>query len=410
MFKRSWFLFLLFGVAVALLIFLAAQSANKQYDWAPFFTAEERQPHGCFILHDYMNDLFDGKVKTVRRTINDQFRRNEITSASNYIIINDVFNPTRDDVDQLCQFASEGGSVFISANAFGLLSDTLNIWVSDAPQNDLIINYNNSVEDIEKQKGDTLKGINFANPQLRAEKEYAFDREQHQYVFRRVDTANTTALGYDAFKNLNFIRIKYGQGEFLLHTIPNAFTNYYMSAPITADYAFKVISHLPVQQTWWDEHYKAGLRENRDSRRYMLAQPALRLSYLVLIAGGILLLLFGGKRRQRPVPVLPPVVNTTLAFVETIGALYYRESNHQDIIAKKINYFLTTIRERFYVQTQIFDEAFLSRIENLSGVPQHQVHTLFQFIDAQRNQPNISDQALRKLDQLIWDFNKQSKR
>lgn len=409
MLRKSWFLFLLFGIAVAVLILLSGRTAERQYNWAPLYTAAERQPFGCLIVNDYLGDMFEGKVSIVRNTINDHFRKSEIL-PSNYIIINSNFEPTLGDVDQLCRFASFGGSVFISANSFGLLSDTLDLWVDEAPQTNLFINSGNPVKDFENSKGDTLEGINFSNPKLHEKNGYSFAREYNQFVFLRIDTLKTTALGYDQFENLNFIRVQFGQGEFLLHTIPNAFTNYYMSTPTTANYGFKALSYLPIRQTWWDEHYKDGLKEDRDTRRFLLSQPALKLSYLILVVTGTLLLFFGGKRRQKPVPVQPPVINTTLAFVETIGSLYYREGNNQDIITKKINYFLTSIRTRFNLQTNLFDEVFLLKVANLSGVSYEQTQHLFRVIDAQRNQPNSTDQALRILDQLIWDFNQRSKR
>jgi hypothetical protein len=130
----------------------------------------------------------------------------------------------------------------------------------------------------------------------------------------------------------------------------------------------------------------------------------------VLVVTGALLLLFRGKRRQRAVPEVKPLVNSTLAFVETIGTLYYREGNTQDIINKKASYFLESVRSRFYVQTTVFDEPFLQKVSGLSGVNYAQVMQLFGFIAQLRAMQGGSDTELRKLEQMIWDFNQNSKR
>ncbi|MGL5889962.1 MAG: DUF4350 domain-containing protein [Bacteroidia bacterium] len=409
MLKRSWFLFLLFGLAVALLVILSGRNAERQYSWRDFYTADERQPWGCKIFRDYTDELFDGKVSTVRNTITDQFRKNTIPK-SNYIIINSHFAPTFSDVGYLCQYAEQGSSVFIAANDFGLLEDSLKFRSAGAYEDEYDFNTNTTITLDEMKESDTLRGINFLNPSLKNKTDYIFDREYDHRIFRFANDKNTTALGRDGSGNINFIRVKVGKGEFLLHTLPRAFTNYYMADSVTASYGFKAISYLPVRQTFWDEQYKDGIRESNDTRRFLMSEPALKLAYLILVVTGALLLLFRGKRKQRAVPEIKPVVNSTLAFVETIGTLYYREGNTQDIINKKANYFLESVRSRFYVQTTVFDEPFLQKVSGLSGVNYAQVMQLFGFIDRLRSMQGGGDTELRKLEQMIWDFNQNSKR
>ena len=409
MLKRSWFLFLLFGLAVALLVTLSGRNAERQYSWRDFYTAEERQPWGCKIFRDYADELFDGEVTNVRSTITDQFRKNDVPKG-NYIIINSNFAPTFSDVGYLCQYAEQGSSVFIAAQEFGLLEDSLKFRAGGTNPDDFDFNTTDDVSPADQKRIDTIRFANFLNPNLKKSTDYIFDREYNQRIFKFANDKNTTALGRDGYGNINFIRVKWGKGEFLLHTIPKAFTNYYMADSATSSYGFKAMSYLPVQQTFWDEHYKDGLRESNDTRRFLMSEPALKLAYLVLVVTGALLLLFRGKRRQRAVPEVKPVINSTLAFVETIGTLYYREGNTQDIINKKASYFLESVRSRFYVQTTVFDEPFLQKVSGLSGVNYAQVMQLFGFIGQLRAMQGGGDTELRKLEQMIWDFNQNSKR
>ena len=58
--------------------------------------------------------------------------------------------------------------------------------------------------------------------------------------------------------NVNFLRIKYGEGNFFLNTVPLAFTNYHLLNSDNNEYVYKALSHLPVQQTFWDDYYKDG--------------------------------------------------------------------------------------------------------------------------------------------------------
>ena len=93
-----------------------------------------------------------------------------------------------------------------------------------------------------------------------------------------------------------------------------------------------------------------------------------------------------------------------------MGVLYYNQGNHADIVRKKINYFLESIRSRFFTQTNIFDDKFLERMENLSGAPKDQVRHLFATVDYLRNSQGCGEKDLKNLDKLIWEFNKRSKR
>jgi hypothetical protein len=192
--------------------------------------------------------------------------------------------------------------------------------------------------------------------------------------------------------------------------MPEAFTNYYAAKPSNAKYIFGAFSYMPDQTTYIDQYYKVGKSVNDDTRRFVMSQPALRLAYYILIIAGTVALLFGGKRRQRPVPSLPGFRNSTLDFVEQVGALYYRRSNHSNIVHKKIAYFLESVRSRFFVNTIEIDDRFIERVTGLSGVPFPQVTQLFTFINQLRAQAEHSDKDLKALEAAIREFNKRSKR
>jgi len=328
----------------------------------------------------------------------------------NYVFINNEFDPSQQDVEQLCKFVARGNTVFISAREFGRgFEDTLRFTTKDplmiSIENDSIKTFAGAVTG-----GSQFAEANLLNPNLHLFKNVVFDLTTSTTVFVKVDTAKTTALGVNSENFVNYIKVKFGKGQFLLHTLPDAFGNYYAANKVTSPYLFRVLSYLPDQNTFFDEHYKAGYVQNSDSRRYVLSEPALKLAYLVIIITGAIALLFGGKRRQRAVKIVAPPTNATLEFVEQIGVLYYNQGNHSDIVRKKINYFLESIRSRFFTPTNVFDEKFLERIMHLSGVPRDHVQHLFATIDYLRSTMGAGEKDLKKLEELIWDFNQRSKR
>lgn len=406
--KKNWPYLLLLALVLFVLYRASQSNKNKHIDWRENYTTASKTPFGTNVARTFIADLIHDSLKEIDKTVYQQLANSDYTKH-NYVFINGEFEPTAQDVMQLCRFASAGNTVLISARSFGMLSDTLKVQTGDPVFADLSQNSNTTVGSM-VQSGSNYIEANLTSPSLHLQKNMVFDKTTLGYVFADFDTAHALVLGTDGRKYANYILVKMGKGQFLLHTVPDAFANYYAADKASSKYLFGLLSYLPAQKTLLDAHYKIGRLENRDTRRYLMSEPALRLAYYILICAGLIAMFFGGKRRQRAVPVLNPPTNSTLEFVEQVGVLYYRQGNHADIAVKKIIYFLESVRSRFYVQTASFDDIFLERISNLSGVPKEKIQHLFATVDYMRTTAACSEKDLRNLEQLIRDFNKQSKR
>lgn len=407
--KKNWPYILVLLLVLAFLVRVSQKTTKRDIDWSKDYTGTSKSPFGCFVAKDFLTDMIPAGVEDVDKTAYVQLTNGNF-SNHNYVFVNEDFKPTAQDVVQLCKFASNGNTVFISAHDFGdFLSDTLKFLVADPLSIDID---DDSVTTIggALNAGSQYVQANLVNPNLHLSQNAIFDHSTNEAVFFKVDTAKTTVLGVNKSRFVNYVRVKFGKGQFLLHSLPDAFGNYYAANRSTSPYLFRTLSYLPNQPTFFDEHYKVGHVQNDDQRRYVLSEPALKLGYIIVVIAGFIALFFGGKRRQRPVKIVAPPTNATLEFVEQIGVLYYRQGNHADIVRKKINYFLESIRSRFYITTKEFDEKFLERILNLSGVPRDQVQHLFATIDYLRTTEGASEKDLKNLEKLIWDFNQRSKR
>ena len=85
--------------------------------------------------------------------------------------------------------------------------------------------------------------------------------------------------------------------------------------------------------------------------RFLFTTPSLTWAYYLTLAGLGLFMIFESKRRQRVIPVIEPVKNKSLEFVETVGQLYYQQADHASIAEKKIQYWLAYVRQRFNIPT-----------------------------------------------------------
>jgi len=58
----------------------------------------------------------------------------------------------------------------------------------------------------------------------------------------------------------------------------------------------------------------------RTPLKYILSQESLKWAYYILIVSIIVYIIFQGKRKQRVIPLIPPLKNTTLEFVRIIAS------------------------------------------------------------------------------------------
>jgi hypothetical protein len=202
------------------------------------------------------------------------------------------------------------------------------------------------------------------------------------------------------------LRAPFGRGQFVLCSVPIVFTNYFVLQPRTTDFASAALSYAPAGRiTWWDEYQKQGREGQQSLLRVVLGNEALRMAWYLLLGGAVLFMVFEAKRRQRVIPVVKPLPNTTLLFTQTVAGLYRQGSNHQAIANQKIELFLEYLRARFHEKTdQLDDDALRQRLSEKSGVARAQVDELLRQINMVRTAPQVDDHQLLYLSELMRRF------
>ena len=112
-------------------------------------------------------------------------------------------------------------------------------------------------------------------------------------------------------------------------------------------------------------------------------------------------MLFSAKRKQRVVPIIPPVNNTTVDFTKTIGNLYLQEGDHHTIIGKKIIYFLEKIRTDYLLDTFDLDETFVNRLHQKTGKDKADIEHVIQLIKKHRNHLDSTENDVIEMSKAI---------
>ena len=432
----------LFGAYVALEYY-----RPKPLDWSPTLSSKDKIPYGTYALLDVLPAVLGtDSVAAVRLPIfnqlldaeepqGDRSRPTNVTFANDsadaanddsaaaleadslplvatraqYVFINQEFTASQLEAVALRRFVAQGHDVFIAAESFqssgrgGSLADSLGVRAYPADSAltralDIGVSGRDSV---------ALRLLGAGAPARPFWFSAAVATTRLALLKRPAHRGATLAA--DAQGRPVLLRLNYGRGHFYLCSVPLAFGNYWLLRPRTAGFALAALSALPAgRPVWWDEYQKQGRAGEQSVLRVVLAHPALRTAYYLLLGAGLLFVLVEARRRQRIIPTINPLPNTTLLFTRTVAGLYRQGRNHAQIAEKKTALFLDFLRVRFQEPTpDLADEAFRERLSQKAGVPRPRVDELVRLINFARTAPAVTDRELLILSRAIQDFKRE---
>ncbi|SNR77440.1 protein of unknown function [Maribacter sedimenticola] len=396
---------IILGLLIAVLIGIIATEIvrPKPINWRPSFTSSSKIPFGCYVLYQELPTLFpDSKIETVEESIYNVLTTRDSSKISTYIAINNMLSFDTQESKQLLNYVAKGNQVFIAANnLYGMLADTLNI----------------EMERYYDFKEDTAS-VSLTNTRFKTA-QFRFERGADPVYFTSVDTLNTEILGHISFTEKsflptemdtlkskpNFIKTAFGNGHFYINTLPAGFSNYYLLNR-SSNYSAQSLSYLTNDYLYWDDYKKSGRKIITSPMRFVLNQPALKWAYYLTIFALLLFVIFKAKREQRIIPIVSPLENSSVEFARTVGTLYHQNKDYTNLNHQKINYFLSFIRNRYFVNTAILDDAFIRTLANKSGNSINDTKTLVTLILNLKNKPIHTEQDTVTLSKKINAFKK----
>jgi hypothetical protein len=388
-----------------LLLLFMLTSCNKT-DWTENFKEKEKSPFGNCIIYNEASTLFkNDSVTLLKQNIYDYLLFESVidsTEIQNYVSIKHSGSKyTNGSTRELLNFVAKGNNVFLAFNNF---RDTLKA--------SLKFTTNNLDKDVYTVKVlKKLKGIfELKNTQF-SKTSFTFDRNIRRNYFLEYNENATTVLGtmeIDGEKVPNFIKIHHGKGAFYLHTQPIAFTNYNLLNGKEA-YAANVLSYLPSAPIIWDPQIKSSKyadekEDNTNVFKFFLAHKTLTWFLFVSLIGLLLFMLFNARRKQRPIPIIEPLKNSTVAFTQTIANLYLKEQDHKNLVDKKIAYFLEKVRSKYLLSTANLNADFIEKLAAKSGNKLQKTKYLVNTIIALNKKSECSEEELVVLHKMIENF------
>ncbi|KUJ50276.1 DUF4350 domain-containing protein [Chryseobacterium sp. JAH] len=335
-------------IFIIIMVILALLEVNKKevVDWRKNFDVNEKSPFGLFVFNQESKALFKNKLKKIDVTAYDYYNKNKKKPHNIVVIESDIdvesWNKILDEV-------SKGSdAMLIISKMPKAISDSIGFYDSQ-----ISFEYKNVLKLTDKKyQNDFIKLDKF--PSGRG---FSFIKPNVQVLGKTVEEENSDQA--------NFIKAKFGNGNIYVHCEPLFLTNYYLLQSGNTKYIEDVFSYLDDRETLW--FVEANTKESRFFMRFILANPALKYAWWLLLGGLILFIFFNAKRKQRIVPIFEPLKNTSVDFVKSIGNLYLQEGDFHDMMAKKAQYFLNKVRLDLLIDTQNLNEEFAKKLQLKTG-------------------------------------------
>lgn len=370
-------------------------SKPKPIDWRQTYNENQKIPYGTYILYNELEEEFNNEVKIINKTPYEYFDElynwsdSTYSVKGNYILIDK--STLLDDVSaqELLDFASHGNNIFISSN-----------YIPNKFLDSLYI-------DVDYQYSLSGKGtLSFANTTF-SKDSITIEKGLNNTYFSGLDSISTTVLGYQKFKDkdyINFIKVDYFGGNIFLHLQPAVFTNYHLLKNDHKKYAAAALSYLPDAPIFFDSRNKKVQELGDSVMRYILKQPALKWAWYLALLTLLVFMVFNAKRKQRIVKIIRPLTNTMVDFTKTIGNLYYETKDHNNLVDKKITYFLERLRRIYYLDTQILDDKFVNNLALKTGKNKKETKKLIDLVANLRAKQICTEADLLQLNKAIEAF------
>ena len=373
--RKEWKLYIFLGFMFLLYVMLNYY-ARKPLNWNPTFHPADKNPYGGFVLFDRISDLFSEQAFSSDRTLYELQ-----DSVGNLLVLGTQGNLIETDLNELIRRVRRGNVALVAAEQFSFAAkDTLQF----DTERTRLFRLPNATDTIDVTFGDSKAQLS--------------DVLVETY-FKLSDTTKWEVLAQT--KRPVLIARPMGDGLLILSSTPLAFTNFgLLQDHRLAEFALKQLPDEPLQFT---HYYQTGKIQSSSPFRYVLTEASLTWAlYLSLLLIGSLILV-DSQRRQRPIKVVQPPKNSTVQFVKTIGALFYRERNNRKIANKLTQYFQEELYKKYH-KAPAFTERYYEWLANKTGVSKTHVIQTFQSLQHIAQSPNISDKQLTDLNEQMAAF------
>ncbi len=362
-------------VFIAIILLLVFHKQQRTFDGRITLNPAHKIPYGTYVAYQLLQQQFPKAKVSINKEAPGEWKIPiKDTSGQTLLIVNNYFNPTAAELKSLVSFAQKGNSVFISALQMSEKAQRFFRVLQDDVYDPYGIAKNNAAINIKDSFVVKMDSSVFSSPNT-----FSYPGISYDNNFIKYDSIYTYPLGYNNKKVENLVAIHSLKGTFILHSAPITFTNLFLLYNNNHTYFEKLMSLLPADTKYvlWDEYfmYHKTTDDNEDNSilYVLLKYKNFRWAFWLTLIALAFYLVTELKRRQRLVPEHTSPANDTLAFVTTVGKLYYEKADHKNLAEKLSVYFLDFIRNKYKISTAEINHDFAKSVAIKSNIPLEEI-------------------------------------
>jgi Domain of unknown function (DUF4350) len=376
--SHIWIIILVIALIGGMVLLIWGSQPGKQYIWNETYKTYDKNPYGAYVFYELLKNEFDKQGFHEINIHTDEYFEFPIRdTTSNYVFMGMRYFTDYAQFDRVIDFAEQGNQVFLiikyPQEAAGILVDLMDENISLGFKNKL------SIE------------TNFLHPGIRNDKDYTYYfRNDHDTVLLPYwayftpesvngnDSSRFEEIGSFNDSSYNVIRVQWGKGSIMIHTTPVAFSNYYLKDSFYLGYLEALLGHFNDGPVYYDiynqyQHYsyqQESISQRENVFQFILAKPPLKWGWYLFLSGMLLFMIFRARRKQRIIPVLPVKENTSLEYIETIGALYFQQKDHRKLALKEMKNAMSYIHRNYHLTAKELDDKIIQKLSAKTGIPE----------------------------------------
>ncbi len=471
--KANQRLLIIIGVIGAIILGLMALVFEirtvPDYDWYDKYEYDSKEPKGLWMFSELLKTSY-GEDKVIFNKADSLYLpegKNQL-----YIIVGDRASYTKKQNEKLIQYIEDGNTALIISSSTDLripldsfyaqelylLEDTLvyshtivkndgdtsyvdsnhdpDYTYQDATYNDEddYDNYNDSY--YEDPRDSILYIDEYLNTIYDSVLHIAnapFDSTYSDYIYSNYhrELKRLTETSYNFIKDLPklkaesihyeelmyttdtrslFSKMKLGDGELYIHTVPLLLTNIGTRQDYYLDHANYILSQFDPEKVVVDKlriNFNFGNDEVKKSPiAFILKTPSLAWAYYLLIASLLCFVIFRSKRLQRVIPLTGKNENTSLQYIKTLSTLYQSHEQNNKLVVHMRDVFYNKIKNKYFLDHTI--TGYVEQLSRKTKISEKEISTLLHKFESARNS-NFTDDQLIVLHNQIESFHKKAK-
>jgi hypothetical protein len=404
---------ILFLLVVAILIAAVVyyqKEYTPKYEWGESYTKDNAQPYGMKLFYT----IIKKQNKTVTLIKDQSYQELDTNKTnSNFIMMAHNLNLDSAEASIILKYVEKGNNAFICSNVAPLeLSRTF------VPATDSIDGY--------EEYYDSIISVNFGKTNVPYPQKIKFhyqnlkDTIKNNWCGYRWNYFFDTLTYYD-FKAISTIDdtivnsyyIQHGKGKLIFHCNPVLFTNYNLLQKDGFAHVNNILSYFKNGSIYWDDpasdNTYTGKSAQGNPLKFLFSDYRLRWGWYLFIITIFLYLIFRSKREQRIIPILPKNQNTSIEYTKAIGTLYYQKGGHNNIASEMYILFLSDVRSRYNIFTDMEEKDLITEISIRSGIKALEIADLFNQFNTIKSNPNTNSKELIELYNSIENYHKNRK-